>query len=406
MSTRVLPSGRVAARSRFKDTDGVVRPVEAQGADETSARAALTAKLNARTGPPVMRKKPKVGPDGELLSPHFETSVSRMRASTTMRDAVNLWLDEVNQDPHRKIQTRDFWRQVARQTILKTSPVRALNVSELTIEEFDAGTIRRYLVALDSKTPGQARKARLLIKSVMQDAVVDKAISHNPVQELRPLRKKPRLPTRALSIGEFRLLMNSVTSWREETVAKGGAPRDPSYLLVDLLWVLAGTGLRVNEALGLRVADLDLDAPIPQLTLRGTLVQVTGKPITWQSSTKTKSGDDRTMAIPEVVVTALRRQIALNGPAEYVFTTGTGGFVSNRNITRSLRRARPTTLEFFTPHTLRRSVATWLKQKKGLTAATAQLGHGTEDVTSEFYVEVEERTNVDNASALNELLSE
>lgn len=402
ISIRALPSGRFAARARYRDLDGVVRPVEAQAADKAAAEEALVAKLNARSGPPVKKVKSTSGPGGEQLSTESDTQITRIGANTTIRDAVNLWLHEVSQDTDRKIQTRDFWRQVARQTVLKAG--NDPKIADLTVAEFDAGVIRRYLQKLNRTTPGQAGKARLLINAVLRDAVIDGAIPHNPVLELKRPKKKKRPPTRALSVEEFRLLMASVETWRTAAAAAGGAPRDPSFLLVDLLWVLAGTGLRVNEALGLRTADIDFTSTPPSFTLHGTLVQVTGKPTEWQPSTKGTAGDERTMTLPSYAVRALERQIQLNGHHEFVFITGTGGFVSNRNVTRSLRQARPSSLSFFTPHTLRRSVATWVKAATSLAAASAQLGHGTEDVTSQYYIQPEERESVDNAAALDDLL--
>ena len=291
ISFRTLRNGRVAARCRFRDTDGSVRLVEAQGATEEDARTALTSKLNARKGPPIRKLKPVYGPDGEFLSGEFSTVVGRISADTTMRDAVLMWITEVSTDPHRKMQTRDFWRQVARQTVLKDK-------GHVTVAEFDAGEIKRYLFKLAKTKPSQARHARLLIKAVLADAVIDKAIAHNPVFEFKAPKRPKRPPTRALSIEEYRELMVAIEDWRTANLGKGGAPRDSSHLLVDLMHVLAGTGLRINEALGLRLKDIDFNSSPPKLTVNGTLVQVTGHPVTFQPSTKGAAGDDRTIAGP------------------------------------------------------------------------------------------------------------
>jgi len=61
-------------------------------------------------------------------------------------------------------------------------------------------------------------------------------------------------------------------------------------------------------------------------------------------------------------------------------------------------------LNFVTPHTFRRSVATWLKAADATAAATAQLGHSSEAVTEEFYIQQQTRGTVDNSVLLQSIL--
>ncbi|MET0885423.1 MAG: tyrosine-type recombinase/integrase, partial [Mycetocola sp.] len=111
------------------------------------------------------------------------------------------------------------------------------------------------------------------------------------------------------------------------------------------------------------------------------------------------------LAIPAFVADALRRQMELNGSDDLVFTTGTGTPIDPGNIRRAWRQAREgSSLEWVTPHTIRRTVATLLsKGPAGLTGAQEQLGHSDARITTTHYIE-HERVAADNAVALRDLL--
>lgn len=396
VAVRVLASGRYAARCRVRDSDGALRSVEATGDSDDAAREALANKLNARTGPPIRR--PKRGKLPVPANDDLQTDIECIEADTLMRDAIAVWLMEVNQDPDRRPQTRQFYRHVARQTLLPEFGRK--KVSELT-----PGIIDKYLKKLTRTTPTQARNARKVLRMVLMTCVLDGAIPMNPVLSV-PRQKpgKPR-PVRALDAAGFNQMRALLAAWRTESTGKNGAPRDPSFAATDAIEVMIGTGLRIGEVLALRPADLNLDAEVPGLIVTGTLIEVAGAGGVQRQPFPKSQESVRKITLPAFVVRALRRQMELNGSPDLVFTSGTGRCISPGNIRRAWREARHgSDLEWVTPHTLRRSVATILEGSVNIDAAAQQLGHADSRVTEAHYIE-KHRQTADNAALLEGLLS-
>jgi len=305
-------------------------------------------------------------------------------------------------DPERR-RRLDYWRRVGRQTVLKDTKLAGTPLADVT-----AGQLNRYPKGLRIATPSQAGKAKLLLRQVLASAVFDGAIALNVSHDLpKPKKQKSaKKQVRALTIGEYNEFRNELEHWvvAPTSTRRGGAPRDGSFLVRDVLAVFACTGIRHNEALGLRPQDVYLDQEKPQIAVRGTLVEIRGLPIFYQPEPKTDAGEP-IITVPSSVADALRRQMDINGSTEFVFTTGSGKPVSESHVTRTFRSFRPPHLSFVTPQTYRRSVATWLMQADSTAAATAQLGHEKEDTTEEFYIQQQEKGLVDNSATLEALLA-
>jgi integrase len=61
--------------------------------------------------------------------------------------------------------------------------------------------------------------------------------------------------------------------------------------------------------------------------------------------------------------------------------------MSPHNVRRQWRQARADTgLEWVTPHTFRKTVATLIDKEADAKSAAAQLGHASEDVTNAYYI--------------------
>src|SRR5690606_24075947 len=104
---------------------------------------------------------------------------------------------EVSADTGRRTQTRDYWRRVARQTVLKNQKLARTPLAEVT-----AGNLNRYLNELALKTPAQSKKARMLIRQVLQSAVLDGAVPHNVAHDL----PKPKRRAKGSRHGQVRAL--------------------------------------------------------------------------------------------------------------------------------------------------------------------------------------------------------
>ena len=120
----------------------------------------------------------------------------------------------------------------------------------------------------------------------------------------------------------------------------GGWSRTPD--LVDVLDVLAGTGLRIGELCALRWVDVDLEGERPTLTVAGTVTQVKGKGLIRQPLPETDAGH-RTVMLPRLVVSVLlRRSVTVpeGDDSGLVFPSSALTLRFPHNLRRQLRDAR------------------------------------------------------------------
>ena len=184
----------------------------------------------------------------------------------------------------------------------------------------------------------------------------------------------------------------------------------------DRLWALyvtaLGTGLRQGELLALRWADVELE--IRRLRVRGTLARVNSKLVVLEPKTERSR---RTVALPEVVVMALRahrtrqRQERLLAGARWVdsghvFTTTIGTPIEAAVVTRAHQRALVRAgLPHSRFHDLRHAAATFLLAQ-GFTLEDVKnlLGHSSITLTSNTYGHVLEQRQQQVAAGMDVVL--
>jgi integrase len=82
-----------------------------------------------------------------------------------------------------------------------------------------------------------------------------------------------------------------------------------------------------------------------------------------------------------------RKLTAADNAFDAIFASRRGTWMSPHNLRRQWRRARADTgLEWVTPHTFRKTVATLIDKEADAKSAAAQLGHASEDVTNTYYI--------------------
>jgi len=126
---------------------------------------------------------------------------------------------------------------------------------------------------------------------------------------------------------------------------------------------------------------------VPTLTVTGTVVRAEGR-LFRQPNPKSDTSE-RTIALPALVVTALREAIALGldgGPDDLVFPSKVGTPRSPSRVREQLKQAQEGTGLDVRPHDFRRTVGTQVANNTTLTSASMLLGHADEATTRAHYV--------------------
>jgi integrase len=354
--TEQLGPNRFCARARFRDYDGTTRDVEATGTTGPAAVRALQAKLRDRIAPN----------DDEITR---ETRVNTL---------ADLWLDELIAEERVTPQTIDRYTTSLR-TVIRPA------VGNLRLREATVGRLDKVLREVAKDRPSAAKSAKVALGQMFALAVRRGALANNPVRETGRIRK-PRRTVVALEPEQLEGVRAAIRKWQQPTPGKSG-PRHTGDL-ADIVDLLFATGARIGEILALRWEDLDLAAHQPTLTICGTIVYVKGKGFFRQAWTKTDAGY-RIVVLPRFAVGILmaRNINAIDNPHDAIFASRRGTWLSPQNVRRQWRQARADTgLEWVTPHTARKTVASLIDKESDAKNAAGQLGHEDESITKKHYI--------------------
>lgn len=343
------------ARARFRDFSGRTKLVEAWGRSGAEAQRRLEAEL---------RDRADAGGGHDI--------VGGMRLGTL----GELWIEECRQSELTP-QSVDRYQDTVEKIIVPG--LGGLQIREATVSRID-----RFLKETAARTPAQARQARVALSGMMNMATRHGACRSNPVRDTR-LPKATRRPVRAMTLEELAALRRGVKLWQES--GHMGPPRCAD--LLDVVDVLLATGCRIGELCALRWSDVDLSASPATATFAGTVVRIAGQGLIRQATPKTAAGH-RTVTLPRFAVTTLiRRQVnAQPNALDLVFPSSVGSLRDPHNLRRQWRDARAAAgFSWTTPHSLRKTTATWIDRQSGTKDAAAVLGHAGVAITERFYVE-------------------
>jgi len=346
------------ARARYRDDDGATRKVEARGKSGAEAERNLIAALGRRGS----------------------ARADEITAETRMSALVDYWLRTEIDDSDRATNTRQRYREVAELHVVPG--VGGLLVRESTTPRLDT-FVRR--VAADVGVP-TAKLAKTVLSGALAVAVRHGAVSVNPMREVATPRQV-RSEVRALSMAEVGQLRADLAT-------------DPAAASVDLpqlVAVLLGTGARLGEALALRWSEVEVDAVSGSgtLALTGTVVRIKpseGGPGRLVRQDTTKGHRPRRLQLPPFAVAVIAGQYArgLDGGAHHlVFPSSTGGLREVHTVEKQWRafRERHPQWAWVRLHVFRKTVATHVDRQRGTAMAAAQLGHTSERITTDHYVE-------------------
>ena len=211
-----------------------------------------------------------------------------------------------------------------------------------------------------------------VISNILNDAVNDETILTNPVYSLkRVLKQKPSTKNiNPLTAKELTKLLQTVQE------------HYPEHFTFFLL--LARTGLRIGEAIGLDWRDIDF---------KNRFIKVERSIVRGKVSTP-KSGKTRKVDMSNQLADALRihmRGFNLDGAgsgSQYVFKNGSGNPLDKDNWRRRVfdKAVEKAEIKRITPHQLRHTYAT-LRIAKGdnIADVSKQLGHHSVKLTLDVY---------------------
>ncbi|WP_225232271.1 site-specific integrase [Klenkia terrae] len=372
--------GEVQARARFRDFDGRTRLVSKTGRSKAAAERALKTELTTRRGP---------------------HGTGLLTASSRVTALVDAWLA-----------TDHGWSTGTERTyrsIIRTSVLPALG--ELCLREVTPGRVARAITAIAGTSgPGAAKTARACLSGMFALAIVDGAVTANPVRDagVRVTRTAKKAPRALTPEDTARLVELFATSERAQALD-----------LPDVVdWMLA-TGARIGEALAVRAGKVQgktlLDLDTGTWEVAGTVVRVPKQGLVVQPRTKTAAGW-RVVALPAFAQDMARRRLSgsRHPDSGLVFPSPVAGTVRDpSNVSGDLRvlldsfdcatcggtgllppattGARPVRCEEgpwsrVTSHTFRKTVATRLEEAGFTPRQVAdQLGHANPSMTLDVY---------------------
>ena len=320
-------------------------------------------------------------------------------APTTVGSYLAEWLDRHR--AHVRPATHKSYRQVVRAYLLPA-------LGDVPLDDLDTATVETLYTSLLARgglhgkplSVRSVRYAHAVLRRAMEDARLDGLVEVNPVAAAHPPRPAAveddpdddlQVWTGA-QVGRFLQFVDD-HPWRA-------------------LWHLAaGTGARRGELLGLRWADVDLEAS--QVRIRRALTVVDGTP----RLLGTKTSRPRTVVIAPSVVDALARERAHQADRrtsadtwqdrwDLVFTTDEGRPVDPYRLTVAFRElVRDAPVPIIRLHDLRHTHASLLLAAGvPVKVVSARLGHTSIEMTMDVYGHLLPGQDADAVARLDQLL--
>jgi len=369
--------GRWVVSVRYTDAAGRSRRRWATAKDEKAARSALR----------------------ELRKDSSDLPAS---TRTTIKAWCETWATTTLASSARRSATRSTYAALVASCIVP-------GLGDVALDKLTPQSVTRWALTLrGSKSASTVRQAHAVLCLALDDAVAHQLVPRNVARAAPRPRLEPQEGD-VFTAAEVSRLLDVASADR----------------LSPLLVLIAYTGMRRGEALGLRWTDVDLDAAVASVS--GTLTRQENRLIR-QPAPKTRAGARAVPLVPPVVAALSawrRRQMAERlaaGPAwtatGYVFTTEMGTPVDPRNALRwfySVRaRARSAwekeaagtgedpgdALRSGSLHTLRHSAATTLLSSGlPMVIVSAILGHSSVSTTVDLYGHVQPAAHADVVAA-------
>jgi integrase len=291
--------------------------------------------------------------------------VMGLQAESSFGQAAGLWLEQVDRDPTLSARTKEQYKQT-HERVLKESDLCALRLSEAN----SVPVLRTFLQAVaDRRGTASAKSVKSVVSNVLNLAIEDGALQYNATRELRRIvAKASKKPTQRDTSRAF-------TKKEQRHICEFFAQhvRANELDVTDIAWFMAGTAVRLGEALAQRWEDVDLSTGI--VMVRGT---------------KTVGSVGR-ISMPSWLTERLRKRAAERGRDGLVFPSpGTSDRTKvrdDRNVSRVFRAVFDEAgYPWATSHTFRRTVGTLIDEAGApVTLARDALRHTNANTTMSHY---------------------
>lgn len=329
ITTRILPSGRFEARTRYRDWDGRSRIVQATGDTAKAAERALKEKLAGRSE----------------LQP--ASSSGHLTPDSPFGDLVAYWLQDIDLEGRISKTTRILYERNMRTLVL---PV----FEHLTLREIGVARCDRFIKEQARISYNRAKQSRVVLRLALELAVRHEVLPANPMHHVSRVHREARMPD-ALTSVEVNAIRAVIARW-ESGVDHISGPR-PDGQLGAIVEVMLGTSARIGEVLAIRRRDIDVTGPTPTIRIAGTIISRHGEPTFRQDHPKTAKSR-RIVALPSFTAEAVRRRLAVTrdpDPDSLVFRSREGTPLTTANVRRQLRHVLELAgIGGVTPHLFRR----------------------------------------------------
>lgn len=359
ITTTELQPKLFEAFARYRDADGVTRPVKRRGPSRSAAETNLK----------------------RALADRRHNAGAQLTGDSRIADAAAVWfaqlqaqVDAGDRAPRTAENYESIWA-------LHIKPALGhVRLREVTVSRCEA-----WLVEL-RKRLGAARcvAARAVLSGILGNAARLDAIAANPVRDLSRIpgaggrKRKPRSLTAAERTQLLHWLDNNVAhnpkQKRQPLLHHDTAEVIKSRALGDVVRFMLATGCRIGEAMAVSWDEVDFDTST--VAIRWHLVGVRKEGIVRMPGAKSEAGD-RLLRLPSWCCDMLLRRRIDNGGAYPVFPAETGLWRDPGQILRWLRWSREEVgFPWLTSHAFRQTVITVLDEAGLSTREVAdQAGH-------------------------------
>ncbi|MFB6608704.1 tyrosine-type recombinase/integrase [Agromyces sp. NPDC056379] len=375
ITTRILPSGRFEARTRYRDWDGRSRIVQATADSAKAAERALKERLAGRSE----------------LQPASRTG--HLTPDSAFGELVAYWLQDIDLEGRISKTTRILYERNMRTLVL---PV----FEHLTLREIGVARCDRFIKEQARTSYNRAKQSRVVLRLALELAVRHEVLPANPMHHVSRIHREARMPDSLTSL-EVNAIRAAIAKW-ESGLDHVSGPR-PDGQLGAIVEVMLGTSARIGEVLAIRRRDVDVTGPTPTIRIAGTIISRHGEPTFRQDHPKTAKSR-RIVALPSFTAEAVRRRLAVSrdpDPESLVFRSREGTPLTTANVRRQLRQVLGRAgIRGVTPHLFRRTVATAVNDNASVELAAELLGHTDTKITVQHYIQRRELVNPATAELL------